>query len=472
MVIRHHRPSNAHRVISSATGTATSENSSAFFFQAKDGIRCATVTGVQTCALPISAVRGPGPAPGRPAGGGPRPRGEPRADVLPRDPSADPPSDPGRRDHRGTPDVRRLLHPAAPGEHGRHEDDRELHHRLARRPDLRLAGFGAHPRADGAADRPDRVLPAEHGPGGTGARGVSASASANASRRRLRALMTNPWARPRFLWVIGIAYVVWTLVPVLTAALFSFNSTRSISLWAGFSLRWYVGDPNESVLHDPDLRHAVLQSLKLAAGAVLVAVPIGVGFGLALDKWRGRGSGSSNFVMLFSFITPELIIAVSLFLLFVNPFRFVGLGTTAQLLGLVLLAIPYAVIIIRARLLSLGLEYEEDAMDLGASPVQALRRITLPLLAPAIFASAAIIFAFTLDDFVMVKQLAKDESNETVAMAIYGAARTAPSPAVNAVGTLLLLTSTVVITLAYVVFRRSARRSGTGFAADREAIPV
>ena len=68
-------------------------------------------------------------------------------------------------------------------------------------------------------------------------------------------------------------------------------------------------------------------------------------------------------------------------------------------------------------------------MDLGASPLQALRRITLPLLAPAIFASAAIIFAFTLDDFVMVKQLAKDGSNETVAMAIYGAARTAPSPA-------------------------------------------
>jgi len=247
------------------------------------------------------------------------------------------------------------------------------------------------------------------------------SARAAEPERKFRDLLTNPWARPRFLWVIGIAYVVWTLVPVLTAALFSFNSTRSISLWAGFSTRWYVGDPNESVLHDPDLRHAVLQSLKLATGAVLLAVPIGVGFGLALDKWRGRGSGSSNFVMMFSFITPELIMAVSLFLLFVNPFRFVGLGTSAQLLGLVLLAIPYAV---------------------------------------------------TLDDFVMVEQLAKDGSNETVAMAIYGAARTAPSPAVNAIGTLMLLTSTVVIVLAFLVFRRSARRSGTGLTSEREALPV
>jgi len=291
-------------------------------------------------------------------------------------------------------------------------------------------------------------------------------------RRRFRDLLTNPWGRPRFLWVIGIAYVVWTLVPVVTAALFSFNSTRSISIWSGFSLRWYLTDPNESVLHDPDLRHAVVQSLKLATGAVLISVPIGLGFALALDKWRGRGSGSSNFVMMFSFITPELILAVSLFLLFLNPFKVIGLGTSSQLLGLGLLAIPYAVIIVRSRLLSMGVDLEEAAMDLGASPLQALRRVTLPLLAPAIFASAAIIFAFSLDDFVMVKQLAKTGADQTVAMAIYGAARTAPSPAVNAIGTLMLVASTLMIALAYLVYRRSVRRQGAGFRADRDALPV
>jgi spermidine/putrescine transport system permease protein len=314
----------------------------------------------------------------------------------------------------------------------------------------------------------------EHRSGRSGADGMSARSAmvGVVPRRRFRDVLTNPWAQPRFLWVIGIAYVVWTLVPVVTAALFSFNSTRSISIWSGFSLRWYLTDPNDSVLHDPDLRHAVVQSLKLATGAVLISVPIGLGFALALDKWRGRGSGSSNFVMMFSFITPELILAVSLFLLFLNPFRFIGLGTTSQLLGLGLLAIPYAVIIVRSRLLSMGVDLEEAAMDLGASPLQALRRVTLPLLGPAIFASAAIIFAFTLDDFVMVKQLAKTGADQTVAMAIYGAARTAPSPAVNAIGTLMLATSTVVIALAYVIYRRSVRRQGGGFRADREALPV
>jgi spermidine/putrescine transport system permease protein len=313
----------------------------------------------------------------------------------------------------------------------------------------------------------------EHHPGGAGEDGMSAQAAVGTiRRRRFRDLLTNPWGRPRFLWVIGIAYVVWTLVPVVTAALFSFNSTRSISIWSGFSLRWYLTDPNESVLHDPDLRHAVVQSLKLATGAVLISVPIGLGFALALDKWRGRGSGSSNFVMMFSFITPELILAVSLFLLFLNPFKVIGLGTSSQLLGLGLLAIPYAVIIVRSRLLSMGVDLEEAAMDLGASPLQALRRVTLPLLAPAIFASAAIIFAFSLDDFVMVKQLAKTGADQTVAMAIYGAARTAPSPAVNAIGTLMLVASTLVIALAYLVYRRSVRRQGAGFRADRDALPV
>jgi spermidine/putrescine transport system permease protein len=176
---------------------------------------------------------------------------------------------------------------------------------------------------------------------------------------------------------------------------------------------------------------------------------------------------------MFSFITPELILAVSLFLLFIKVFRVIGLGTTGQLLGLVTLALAYPVVIVRARLYSLGKEFEEAAMDLGSSPMQALRRVTLPLLFPAIFASAAIIFAFTLDDFVIVNQLAQDASNQTVAMFIYSAARQAPSPAANAVGTLMLVTSTLLIALAYLVYRRSVKRVGGGLpGAAREALPV
>jgi spermidine/putrescine transport system permease protein len=281
---------------------------------------------------------------------------------------------------------------------------------------------------------------------------------------RLLRWISNPWAETRFLWVLAIGYVVWSLVPVVIAVVFSFNSARSITQWAGFSLRWYITDPNNSVLHDPNLRHAIVQSLKLASLTALVSVPLGVAFALSLRRWRGFGSGTSNFLMMLSFVTPELILAVSLFLLFLNAFRVVGLGTTAQLIGLVVLALAYPVVVVRARMLSLGDSFEEAAMDLGASPVRTLRMVTLPMLGPSIFASFAVVFVFSLDDFVIVNQLARDSSNQTVAMAIYGAARTQPTPATNAVGTLMLLTSTLAVILAVGLYRVMQRRRGQGTA--------
>jgi spermidine/putrescine transport system permease protein len=288
-----------------------------------------------------------------------------------------------------------------------------------------------------------------------------ATADRPEGNRLLRAI-SNPWGETRFLWALAIGYVVWSLVPVVIAVVFSFNSARSLTQWGGFSLRWYTTDPNNSVLHDPNLRHAIVQSLKLATLTAVLAVPLGVAFALALRRWRGRGSGTSNFLMMLSFVTPELILAVSLFLLFLNAFRVIGLGTTAQLIGLVVLALAYPVVIVRARMLSLGDSYEEAAMDLGASPVRTLRMVTLPLLGPSIFASAAVVFIFSLDDFVIVNQLARDSSNQTVAMAIYGAARTQPTPATNAVGTLMLVTSTLVVILAVGFYRVMQRRRGQG----------
>lgn len=288
---------------------------------------------------------------------------------------------------------------------------------------------------------------------------TAAGTRSGGGSRLLRAI-SNPWGQTRFLWVLAIGYVVWSLVPVVIAVFFSFNSARSITQWAGFSLRWYTGDPNSSVWHDPNLRHAIVQSLKLAFLTAVVAVPLGVAFALALRRWRGPGSGTSNFLMMLSFVTPELILAVSLFLLFLNAFRVIGLGTNAQLVGLVVLALAYPVVIVRARMLSLGDSFEEAAMDLGASPVRTLFRVTLPLLGPSIFASAAVVFVFSLDDFVIVNQLSRDSSTQTVAMAIYGAARTQPTPATNAVGTIMLVTSTLAVVCAVLFYRFASRRRG------------
>lgn len=275
-------------------------------------------------------------------------------------------------------------------------------------------------------------------------------------RRGVLAWLSNPWARARFLWAVAIAYVAWTLLPVVVAVLFSFNGTRSLTSWQGFSTQWYAGNES-SVWQDPTLRSALVQSLKLAGLTVLIAVPLGVGFALALDRWRGRASGTANFLMLFSFITPEVAIGVALFLFFVQLASGIGTGFTAQVLGLSMYMLAYPVIIVRARLLSIGKEYEDAAMDLGASPTQALRRVLLPLLFPAIFASVAIVFAASIDNFVISQQLSRDASTQTIPILIYSSARRGPLPSLNALASLTLLASTALIVVAAVVYRRFTR---------------
>src|SRR5438105_4443724 len=286
--------------------------------------------------------------------------------------------------------------------------------------------------------------------------------------RRVARWLANPWGRARFLWVVAIVYVVWSLVPVAVAVLFSFNNGRSISAWQGFSTRWFVGDVS-SVWHDPTLRTALFNTLRLGLLVAVIAVPFGVAFAVALDRWHGRTGSASNFLMLFSFVTPEIAVAVALFLFFVQLVTFIGLGIKAQVLSLSMFEMAYPVIIVRARLLSIGRQYEEAGMDLGASPTQALRSVLVPLLMPAIFASVAVVFATTIDDFVLVQQLNLDASTQTIPVLIYGVARTGPLPSLNALASLTLLTSMVVIGIALLLYRHSTR--GERAAAPDETEP-
>jgi spermidine/putrescine transport system permease protein len=219
---------------------------------------------------------------------------------------------------------------------------------------------------------------------------ASPAADRMSTATRVRGWLANPWGRPRFLVLVTWGYMVWAIVPVLIAVQFSFNSSRSRTIWSGFSLRWFTWD-TDSVMNDPDLRHALGQSLKLAGADVLIAVPIGVMLALGLARWRGRGAGSSNFIMLFPLVTPEIVMGVSLLLVFTQIFTFIHTGTLAQILGHITFSISYVVVIVRGRLFSIGRQYEEAAADLGASPAVALFRVLLPLLTPAIVAGGGMV---------------------------------------------------------------------------------
>jgi spermidine/putrescine transport system permease protein len=303
---------------------------------------------------------------------------------------------------------------------------------------------------------------------------ASPQATRASTATRLRGWLANPWGRPRFLVLITWGYMVWAIVPVLIAVQFSFNSSRSRTIWSGFSLRWFTWD-TDSVMNDPDLRHALGQSLKLAGADVLIAVPIGVMLALGLARWRGRGAGSSNFIMLFPLVTPEIVMGVSLLLVFTQIFTFIHTGTLAQVLGHITFSISYVVVIVRGRLFSIGRQYEEAAADLGASPAVALYRVLLPLLTPAIVAGAAITFALSIDDFVISQWLSNGGGTVTVPMLIYDATRAAPLPSINAIASIMAFLTLVTVLAGFLVYRaftRGERVAGGGMVGDMAAFDI
>jgi len=284
--------------------------------------------------------------------------------------------------------------------------------------------------------------------------------------------MRNQWGKPRALVLVTALYVLWSLIPVAIAVQFSFNDGRSRSSWQGFSTQWYVGDPADaaSVLYDPSLRSALTQSLTLAILTMLVATPIGVALAIGLARWRGRGSKPSNFLMLFPLVTPEIVMGVALFLVFDHLYDFIPFGTAAQFLGHVTFSISFVVIIVRGRLFAIGRDYEEAAMDLGASPWEAMRRVLLPLLAPALIASFAIVFALSIDDFVISQFLVGPASSVTIPVRLYSGARLGPPPSLNALATVLMVITIGAIVVAGVAYKYLGRRFGGGDGSALETV--
>jgi spermidine/putrescine transport system permease protein len=289
---------------------------------------------------------------------------------------------------------------------------------------------------------------------------------AAARRRRLRVAVPwrpSPWRRPWAMEGFTVLYLIWSIVPIGIAVLFSFNRGKSQSTWQGFSTRWYVGSSSSSVLHSPALHQAMIQTLVLAALTTIICVPIGVGFAIGIDRWRSRTSGALNVVMIFAFVIPELLLAVALFLLVTQALTFIRLGTTAEVAGLVVWNLSWPAVIVRARLVSIGRSLEEAATDLGASRLGALGRVLLPMLMPAIFASAVLVFASVIDDFVIVEQLSSTASTQPMSVLIYSNVHGGlAGPALNAMATIMLLFSLAAATLGFVAYRWMTRGERTG----------
>jgi spermidine/putrescine transport system permease protein len=237
------------------------------------------------------------------------------------------------------------------------------------------------------------------------------------------------------------------MLPIAVVVLFSFNDPagRFNYTWQGFTLdNWVHWDGV------PGLRESMLLSLKIAVLASLIASALGTLIALALVRYGFRGRGSANLLIFLPMSTPEIVLGASLLALFLNlSFRF-GFGTI--LIAHVMFCISFVVVTVKARLIGFDRHLEEAAMDLGANEWTTFRKVTLPLIAPAILAAALLSFALSIDDFVITYFNAGSEV--TFPIFVWGAARVGAPPQVNVIGTAIFALAVLAMLVNVLLQRR------------------
>jgi spermidine/putrescine transport system permease protein len=270
------------------------------------------------------------------------------------------------------------------------------------------------------------------------------------SRRRSRRERRREFDRPRFLRVFFIVFMFFTFAPIVIVALFSFNSTRSLQNFTGFSLQWY-----DEFFSNVGLRESLTASIEIALVTMVVATVLGTTLAFGLVRARSRIARSSNVLMLIPLVTPEIVAGTSALLLFAQIG--IDLSLLTIMIAHITFSISFVTVIVRARLTALNREVEEAALDLGATRIQTLRLIVLPALWPAIIASALLIFALSFDDFV-ISFFTTGESPTPLPVQIYSSIRFGVTPTINAIGTSMLVISFVILAVAVALPRLLGRR--------------
>jgi spermidine/putrescine transport system permease protein len=233
--------------------------------------------------------------------------------------------------------------------------------------------------------------------------------------------------------------------PLLVVIFYSFNVNRFVQIWHGFSIKWYF-----DVLDNTDIARALTNSLTVAAFATVISTVLAIMATLGLLRLGRAGSAIAWGLIGAPLIIPEIVLAIgtlSVFLAIKIP-----LGFTALVLAHTAFCIPFAMLPIRARLQSLDTSPFEAANDLGANEWKIFRHITLPLLAPGILSGALLAFAISIDDFIMSFFLAGPGAT-TLPVYIFGMIRSNITPAINALSTMLLVFSGVMLSLSFMLNR-------------------
>jgi putrescine transport system permease protein len=235
--------------------------------------------------------------------------------------------------------------------------------------------------------------------------------------------------------------------PIASLVFYSFNASRLVTVWAGFSVHWYG-----ELLRNEAIKSAALVSFEVAVSAATGALVLGTLAGYALARFRRfRGRAVFGALALAPLVMPEVIIGLSLLLLFVALEQATGWprgrGILTITIAHVTLGLAYVAVIVEARLSSFDRSLEEAALDLGARPWKVFAVITLPLIAPALAAGWLLAFTLSLDDLVIASFTAGPAST-TLPMVIFSSVRLGVSPQINALATIVLVVVAAVVTAA------------------------
>jgi putrescine transport system permease protein len=261
-----------------------------------------------------------------------------------------------------------------------------------------------------------------------------------------------------FLIVMMVVGYVFLYVPIASVVVYSFNASRLVTVWAGFSTHWYG-----ELLRNEEIKSAALVSLEVALAAATGALVLGTLAGYGLQRYR-RFRGRALFSMLASapLVMPEVITGLSLLLLFVALEQAVGWPQGRSLLTIAIahitLGTAYVAVIVEARLAAFDRSLEEAALDLGARPAKVFLVITLPLIAPALAAGWLLAFTLSLDD-VVIASFTSGPSSTTLPMVIFSKVRLGVSPDINALATLFLVAVALLVTIASRLLNRTPQES-------------
>ncbi|TML10977.1 MAG: ABC transporter permease [Actinobacteria bacterium] len=256
-----------------------------------------------------------------------------------------------------------------------------------------------------------------------------------------RSVLRAVWAfvKRHALAVYSLLFFVYLLLPIAIVIAFSFNhpSGKFNYVWQGFTLNnWRHWDAV------PGIRSAIFLSLEIGVMASVIATALGTMIALALVRYGFRGRGTTNILVFLPLSTPEIVLGASLLTLFLN-LTFVTFGFQTILIAHVMFCISFAVVTVKARLVGFDRHLEEAAMDLGANEWTTFRKVTLPLIAPAILASLLLCFAISIDDFVVTYFNAGNRV--TFPLFVWGASRIGTPPQVNVIGTAIFVVALVLM---------------------------